>query len=142
MIKFKILVMILCAGLNFIGGAFWHNARRFLMPCVICACVFYLTHSWTSVLTLCAIGFLCLGYGEKSPFRHIFGDAWARFVWMALVSIAFCIGPLFGHHLAWYYALAYVLTNATLGITLRIIPQFLGDSIFGLGFGSIVFLLR
>lgn len=139
----SLFAMALCSALNWVGGAYWHNARRYIMPVVLGAAFSIVTHVWWLGFTvLPSMGALTIGYGVNSPLRHIFGDAWARFVWMILVSIGICLGAVIAGHLIWWIAGLYMLTNATLGMTLRNIDQTFGDSIFGAAFASVLFFLH
>lgn len=143
MICLKLLIIIICAVLNVIGGYSWHNARRFIMPIIISVTVSISVHLWWLGLTcLPAIAPICLGYGEKSLLWKYFNDALARFVWMALVSIFLCIGAVLTGHLIWYMALIYIIFNGIIGTTLRKINQLFGDAIFGISLSSIVFIVH
>jgi hypothetical protein len=86
-------------------------------------------------------GLLTLGYGEKSPLRHIFGDGWGRGVWGLLVALGASVGLLLGHFLAWWLFIPYLVINFTLENALKKLPQDIGDPIIGLGFGSLLFLI-
>jgi hypothetical protein len=141
MIYFKISIILICMGLNVWGGQLNHNMRRFVMPLVLALSSIWFAHTFWALTMLAACGTLCLGYGEKSPLRHIFGDAWARFVWMTLTAIAFSAGLFITGHLHVYFMVPYVLIAGVLGITIRLINDLIGDSIFGAWFASIVFLI-
>lgn len=156
MLALKLLVMILCAGLFWWGGDSWKPARRFIMPVVLALCCAYYAHSFWALAMLSCIGAFCLGYGEKSPLKHVFGNGWGRGVW-GLISASCLSAPLFltqhlgiqvGHLalasapwtyilLALYSSLNFILENA-----LKDINQKLGDPLIGLGFASIVFLVQ
>lgn len=140
---FKLATIALMATLNWIGGSFWHNARRYIMPVIYAAMVSVATMVWwVGITTLPTIGLLTIGYGEKSPLRHVFGDAWARFVWMALACLGFSLGPILTGHLLWWLVFPYAIGAGTLGITLRNIPEVVGDLLFGAWFGSILIFIH
>jgi hypothetical protein len=141
MIYLKFAVLFICMGLNVWGGYSNHNMRRFVMPLVLALSSIWFAHTFWALTMLTACGTLCIGYGEKSPLRHIFGDAWARFIWMILAAIAFSLGLFLTGHLHLYFIIPYVLIAGALGITLRGINQLIGDSIFGASLASIVFLI-
>jgi hypothetical protein len=141
MLYVKIATVFISAGLFFIGGWKWHNARRFIMPCVITGMSFWITHNWWALTMLASMGFLCLGYGDKSPLRHIFGDNWGRGIWGLLVAISLSIGLFLTHSLQWFWFIGYLGLNFTLEPALKKIYQFIGDPIIGAGMASIVFLI-
>lgn len=140
MIEIKIIAILICGGLNLIGGYCWHDARRFLMPILLAGACIYFAHTFWAITMLLAIPALTIGYGDKSPLRHIFGDAWARFVWMALVALGLALGLTVTHHIIIALAAAYILIAGALGITLRNWNEILGDFIFGCWFGVIALL--
>ncbi len=143
MILIKFIVDAVCAVLNLIGGYCWHNARRYIMPIVLSCAVSFITQTWWLGITILpTMGLLSIGYGEKSILRRIFGDAWARFVWMLLCCVGFSLGPLIAGHIFLYLFIGYILGAGILGITLRKIDEIVGDLIFGAWFGLIVFLVR
>lgn len=142
MIAIKLIVLVVAAGLFWVGGAYWHNARRFIMPVVLSGFCLLTTHILMSLTMLSTIGIFCLGYGEKSPLRHIFGNGWGRGVWGLLAAICLSIGLFLTGHIwvvwmALYLALNFILENA-----LKDIPQVIGDPIIGLGFASIVMIVK
>jgi hypothetical protein len=149
MLIVKILLFLVSSALFWIGGKWNHNARRFVMPLVLSlACAW--GHNWWPLvkylwiipamfipMAIC----LSLGYGDKSPLRHIFGDGWGRGVWGILVALSASVGLLVGHFLAWWWFILYLGVNFTLENTLKNVDQDLGDPIIGLGFASIIFLI-
>ncbi len=139
MIEIKLVIMAVCSGLYLWGGQGFLPARRFIMPTILAISISFFTHCWwLGLTTLPCIGGLCLGYGEKSVLKHIVGDAWGRFVWMALGSLTIALGLVISHHLPWWQAFLYVLTNAFLCLLLRQLDVFVCDPIFGGGLSSIL----
>ena len=138
----NLITCLICGCLFSWGGYNWHNARRFMFPLVIAIVCAFNIHSYLGLLPLSSIPFLCLGYGEKSPIRHIFGDVWGRAIWAGLVSISISVGLLVIGHLAWYLFIPYIVLCSLLESSLRNINQVLSDFVFGLAFASIVFLIH
>ena len=136
----KILVILSCAGLYFWGGFSWHNARRYIMPLLLSLSCLLFSHSLWALTMLVSSPLLTIGYGEKSIFRHIFGDAWARFVYLSIVATVLSIWMIFILHTNILLILTYIGLCGTLGITLRKFNQWLGDPIFGAALATIVFL--
>ena len=139
----KLVVMAICSALFWLGGFCWLPARRFIMPVIICGTSLFLSQ-WClyNLFQLIVIAIFCLGYGEKSPLRHCFGDAWARFVWMFLSSLCLSLPLLLTNHLYWFIFPIYIGICGTLGITLRNINQIIGDLIFGASLASIILLIH
>lgn len=142
MIELKLLIMAVCAALFWWGGYSWHNARRFVMPAVLSLTSCFLCHSLWPLTMLTCMGALCLGYGEKSPLRRIFGDGWGRGVWGLLASACLAVPLLVTHHLAFLLFVLYLALNFTLENVLKKMPQFIGDPIIGLGLASILLLIH
>ena len=140
MIKFFIIPI--CSALFWWGGFSWHNARRFIMPSVLTASCFWITRDLWTLTMLASMGFLCLGYGDKSPLRHVFGDGWGRGVWGLLVALALSLGLFLTGHLAWYFFVPYLAINFTFENALKKIPQVIGDPIIGASFASVVLLVH
>lgn len=138
----KIVVAGICATLFWFGGYAWHNARRFIMPALLAISLFYISHTPFAFGSLLAIASLCLGYGDKSPLRHIFGNGWGRGVWGLLSAIGFSLSLFVTGHIFLLFFLSYLILNFTLENALKNIPQWLGDPIIGLGFSCIVFLVH
>lgn len=153
----KLIVMTICAALFWLGGYSWLAARRFIMPFILALMAFLATmNAWVGICMLTSMGCLCLGYGEKSPLRHVFGNGWGRGVWGLLVAICLSVPLFLTHHLAWPFLhhqpigpiesysilLLYLTLNFTLENALKNIPQYIGDPLIGLGFSSILLLIR
>lgn len=141
-ILLKIIVDLICGVLFWWGGYSWHNARRFLLPCVIAILSCFLLHSLIGLLSLAAIGMLCLGYGDKSPLRRIFGNSIGRGIWGLLCAIGISLGLFLSGHILWFFWVAYLILNFCGEAFLNKIPQWIGDPIFGIFLGSIVFLIK
>lgn len=143
MIYLNLGAMTICAGLFWWGGFNYHNARRFFMPLFLTAVTFILTHfDIHSLLMLPSIGFLTLGYGDKSPLRHCFGDGWGRGIWGLLVALALSLGLFLYGHVVWYYFAGYLVLNFIFENALKKLPQQIGDPIIGLGFSSILLIIH
>lgn len=139
----NLIILILCSALNALGGYSFKAARRYILPVVLGIGLSLATKTWwVGLMILPTMGLLSIGYGEKSFLEHIFNDAWARFVWFALVCLGVGTGLFLTGHLAWYWFFTYVVVNATLGITIRKYNQIITDLIFGAAIASIVFLVR
>lgn len=138
----KLIVIAVCAFLFWLGGFSWKPARRFIMPCILSVNLFFLTHCTYALSSLAAIGSFCLGYGDKSPLRHIFGDGWGRGVWGLLSALCLSIGLFLTGHIFWYFWLPYLVLNFTLENALKNIPQVIGDPIIGAGLACIVLLIK
>lgn len=141
MIYYKLTIVLICAGLFSYGGFSWHNARRFLMPLILTITCSMAVHAFWGLTMLLSIVFLCIGYGDKSAFRHIFGNGWGRGVWGFLVALALSLGLFLTGHIAWYFFAGYLALNFTLENALKNINQVVGDLIIGAGFASIIFLI-
>lgn len=142
MIELKFLVFAVCSALFWLGGFCWLPARRFIMPSLLMVtCVLFCKNSWLLTQLSC-IGIFCLGYGEKSPLRHCFGNGWGRGVWGLIASICLSIGLFLTGHIYWYFFVPYLILNFTLENALKDIPQVIGDPIIGAGFSCIVFLIH
>lgn len=153
----KLIAMVICSVLFWWGGYSWKPARRFCMP-FICVLMAYLAtiNVCVGVCMLLAILPLCLGYGDDSYLKHVFGNGWGRGVWGLLVAICLSTPLVLTHHLGLEYGLihidsdifvyivyiAYMALNFTLENALKNIPQFIGDPLIGLGFSSILLLIR
>ena len=111
------------------------------MPFLLAVFSLFITLDWWTLTMLATMGIFCMGYGEDSPLRHIFGDAWGRGVWGLLAGITLSTGLFFSGHLHLYFYLPYLALNFTLEPALRKLPQDIGDPLIGAGFGSIVFLI-
>ncbi len=143
MIFLKIGIILVCSALFWIGGKKWHNARRFIMPLILALYFAIKCKVWWLLpgIWLPMVAFLCLGYGDNSPLRHIFGDGWGRGVWGLLVACGASLGLTVGGFLPIYWYIAYLALNFTLENALKKLPQDLGDPIIGAGLASLVFLI-
>jgi hypothetical protein len=138
---FKGFIVLVSAILFFIGGAWWHNARRFLMPLVLTAACWFITHSLWSLSVLASILPLCMGYGEDSPLNHLFGNGGGRSVWGFLVALMASCALFLNHFMPLWGFLGYLVINSILENTLKDLSQEIGDLICGLGLSSFLFLL-
>jgi hypothetical protein len=135
----KLVVMLICAALYFIGGLCFLPARRFIMPFVIAlACAFFTGVWWAFFLPLPMIGCLCIGYGEDSWLRKILPDAIARAVWGFLVAITASFGLLMAGFLPLWAFMPYLAVNLLLNGLLVHWKQVIADPILGLGFSSLI----
>lgn len=156
MIEIKILIIAICAGLFSWGGFNNHNMRRFVLPIVLVGTMLFITHEIWCLMSLCVIGAYCMGYGEKSPLRHVFGDGWGRGVWGLIAATCLSLPLFLTHHLGmtfgslplnsepWplIFLFVYLALNFTLENALKSMQQIIGDLIIGAGFGTIVLLIR
>ena len=138
----KIFVVLLGSFLFWYGGFKDHNFRRFYLPPILALAAWFITHDWRVVSMLSVIGIYCLGYGDKSPLRHCFGNGWGRGIWGLLAGLCLSLPLYLTGHLVWYWFLAYLTLNFTLENALKNIPQDIGDIIIGAGFCSIILLIR
>lgn len=141
MLELKLLIVAICAALFWWGGYSWHDARRFIMPLLLAISCLTLTHSLWALTMLTASGALCLGYGDKSPLRHCFGDGWGRGIWGLLVALCFSLGLCLSGYLHWYFLIGYLVLSFTLENALKKLDQKIGDPIIGATFGAIVLLI-
>lgn len=143
MIILKLIIMTVCSALFFWGGFNFNKARRYIMPLILTASLFIFTNfNFYTFFSLVSIGFLTLGYGEKSPLRHVFGDGWGRGIWGLLVAVALSVGVFLSGHIYLYFFLPYLALNFILENALKKLPQIVGDPIIGLGFSSILLILH
>lgn len=142
MIEIKLAVIAVCAALFWLGGYRFLAARRFIMPTILSLTCLVALHTLLALTMLSTIGVFCLGYGEKSPLRHIFGNGWGRGVWGLLAGTCLSLGLFLTGHLFWWIFLPYLALNFTLENALKNIPQWLGDPLIGLGFSSIVIFIH
>jgi len=140
----KLITLIVSAVLFWWGGYNWLPARRFIMPSVITVTTVIITHWWWALLLMLPPMslFLSLGYGPKSEFYYLFGDGCGRGVWGLLVGIAASLGLCMAGHLQLYWFIPYLAVSFTLENLLKSLPQDEGDPIIGLGFASIMLLIR
>ncbi len=137
------LVIILCAVLFFVGGKWWHDARRFILPPILGLGISIVSHTWwLGLTTLPLIGILCLGYGPNSPLFKILGDAGARGMYMFLSAWVIGLGPVLTGHLELYYYAPYIIIAGILGATLRNLNEIIGDLLFGAYLSAIILLVR
>lgn len=134
-----LIIISICSALFWLGGFCWLPARRFIMPSIITGYCFIVahtivTHNWLQLTQLAVIGIFCLGYGEKSPLRHIFGNGWGRGVWGILAGICLSLELFLTGHLALIWFLLYLVGCFTLENALKNIPETIGDPLIGLGF--------
>ncbi len=142
MIELKLAVIGICSALFWLGGFCWLPARRFIMPVILTGYTLWLTSSLFCLTMLTCIGIFCLGYGEKSPLRHIFGNGWGRGIWGILAAICLSQSLFLTHHLSVWFLIPYLALNFTLENALKDINQKIGDPIIGAGFASIVLLIH
>ena len=138
----KLLIVLICSALFWVGGKWNHNAKRFVMPFILAISALFITHfDWWTLTMLSTMGIFCLGYGEDSPLHHIFGNGWGRGVWGLLAGLTLSTGLFFSGHLHLYFYLPYLALSFTLENVLKDLNQNLGDPLIGAGFGLILFLI-
>lgn len=141
MILLKFLIMGTC------GFCFWkggHNSlyfRRFIMPVILTLAGLFFTHSLLALTMLSSTVIFSLGYGDNSPFRHIFGNGWGRGVWGLLSGLALSLGLFIGVYIHLYWFIPYLALNFILENALKDIPQDVGDPIIGTGLASILIII-
>lgn len=116
----------------------WHNARRFIMPCVLALSACIILHSWwLGLLMLPTMGTLTLAYDN-------FGKGnFSRAIWSGLQASIIGLGLFLTGHLILPFYLSYILVNMILsGILNNRVDEIIGDLIFGAWLGSIVLLVR
>lgn len=138
----KIVELLVCAGLFAWGGYSWHNARRFIMPLTLALSLAWIAQSWWGLLSITSSAAFCLGYGDKSWLRRVFGDGWGRGVWGLISALCIASALALTGHVVWYYFLLYLALNFTLENALKNWQQIIGDLIIGLGFGVLVFMVH
>ncbi len=127
----KFFLDAICGALNAWGGYSWHNARRFIMPCVIALGISLASGVWWLGLTsLPVMGTLCLGYFG--------GKFWGRGLWLALQAAVLGLGPLVLGHLAWWLYAPYLVGALLLAGFLYNLEQIVGDLIFGAWLGAVI----
>lgn len=136
-------VVIVLSGVLFsIGGYNLLIARRYGIPILLSLASFYLTKDLWCFSMLSACVFLSLGYGDKSLFRHIFGDGWGRGIWSLLVSLSLSIPLLLTGHLPLYFFVPYVVACFFVEPLFKNLYQIAGDFIIGCCFASIILIIR
>lgn len=142
MIELKIFIMTICGVLFWWGGFNWLPARRFIIPALICATIGFLLHSIICLTSLVAIAALCLGYSDKSLLGGIFGNVIGRGLWGLLCAIGISLGLFVTGHISWFFWLPYLILNFCGEAFLNNLDQWIGDPIFGMALGSIVFIIK
>ena len=131
----KLVIDLVCGGLNALGG--WHILwmRRYLMPFILAVSVSVITGIWwQGFLLLPVMGTLSLGYSK--------GGNFGRAVWLLIQALVIGLGLAVFHHLNWFIYIAYVIGAGILGGFYSPWPQILGDSITGCYLAGILFLVR
>lgn len=137
------LVSIISAALFMaIGGKNFLLARREFLPLMLCSDAFYTTKSPWAFVMLTACAMLSLGYGEKSPLHHVFGDCCGRGVWGLLVGLSLCAWAVPTGHLPLWEAIAYCAACFFAEPLFKNLPQFLGDLLIGGVYGTAVLLFN
>ncbi len=135
MIFIKIIIDICCGALDAWGGYSWHNARRFIMPCLIAISVSTITGVWWLGLTVLPVmGTLCLGYFS--------GQNWGRALWLFTQAMVISLPLLVLSHLQWYWFVPYVIGAGLLGGLYKNWKQVYGDFITGCWLGLIVLMVK
>ena len=138
----QIACIVLSAVLFAWGGYSQKWLRRFVLPLILTAAMFYLSHSWYSLFSLLSVVALSMGYGDNSIFRHVFGNGWGRGVWGLLVGLCLSLGLFLSGHIYWYFLVPYLILSFTLENALKNINQIIGDLIIGAAFAVIVFMIH
>lgn len=154
----RLVVELACAALFWLGGFIFLSARRDIMPPLLTISCALFAECWWALTMLTSVVIYHLGYGEKSTFKHIFGDGWGRGVWGLLAGLCLSTWALVTGHLCapphphwlsildnfptWIWFLIYNAGNFTFENALKRIPQCIGDPIIGAWFASIVWIVR
>ena len=142
MIEIKLAVVILCAICKLVGELWWHNAQRFIMPLILGIGISLVSHVWWLGLTvLPVIGVIVEGYGDKSWFKHIFGDASARGMWLFLICMVVGLGSVITHHLSLWFYIPWCLLGGIWGATTRVLNNKIIAPITGALIGSIIWFI-
>lgn len=126
----KLAIISLCMALKLIGELWWHNAQRYIMPIIITAGIFYITHSWWSFTSLSMIGALVMGYktyGSK--------DSVARALWLFVICVVAWLGQVITGHLTWFIYVPYIIGAGWAGTLTRNINNLIGAPINGFWIG-------
>ena len=138
----ELIAFLASGGLFYWGGQGFLLARRVLMPYLLMIVCLLATRDLWCLTMMSAYGVETIGYGPSSPFYHCFGNGWGRGAWGLLVAIALSLALFLTGHLVWYWFVAYLLAGFTLENAFKNLPVWIGDPIIGLGFGSIVLIIR
>ncbi len=138
----RLLILLISSGLFWWGGYSWLPARRFILPTLLAISCLILTHSWWCLTMLSCMGIFCLGYGEKSQLRLLFGNGFGRGIWGLLAAICLSLALVLTHHITVILWLAYLSLNFTLENALKNVNQKIGDPIIGAGLSSVILLIH
>lgn len=138
----KLIIPVLCGLLFALGGYNRLIFRRWLMPIILTGSAYLLTHNLWVLTMLSAGGALSLGYGDKSQFRHIFGDSWGRGVWGLIVALCLSLALFIIGHLAWYWLAVYLTACFFAEPLFKNLWQVSGDFIIGAVFGSVILMIH
>lgn len=142
MIFTKIITILCCGTLNAIGGAFWHNARRFIMPILLGgedSLIIWENKKkdwWAGLLVIPVIGTLILGYKR-------FGEGnLSRALWLLVQAAVIGLGMTITGHILWLIYVPYIIGAGVLGGLYKNWWQPLGDFIAGSYLSMIVLFVR
>lgn len=154
----KFIIDIVSGALFWWGGKNFVSARRYILPTVLTVYAGFTSHELACLSMLISIAVFDLGYGDKSFFRHCFGDGWGRGVWGLLGGLALSIWAICTGHFgcpsfitnAWFVSwpplIWFVIYNAscfTLENVLKKLNQNIGDPLICIfSFGSIVWFVK
>lgn len=143
MVTLKIVTILVSSALYFIGGEWWHNARRYILPIALMSSLACITNNLFVLISIVPLSaWLTIGYGEKSLLNKYLGDAGARGIYLSISCLIIGSTMMITGHLVWILFILYCLVAGILGGTLRNAPIWIGDPIFGLALSSILFLVR
>jgi len=147
----QLIVLIGCGCAFSVGGAKILFFRREIMPMILTAFFVYHTHSPWALTALLACGITALGYGDKSPLRHCFGDSWGRGTWSLLVALSLSLWAVltgnivhgeFIRHLALPWFFAYLVAGFFCEPLFKNLWQIGGDLLIGMTLASVVFAIH
>lgn len=136
------LIVGIFSFLFWLGGNSWLPARRFIAPSIMMPWCVYVTHNWWCLTMWFCMPCFCLGYGDNSPLRHIFGDLWGRCIWSLLAAITLSAALFMTGHLSWYWFLVYLVINFSFEGLLKDDKTWIADPIIGIGFSYLVFMIH
>ncbi len=102
-ILMKILFVLICGLLKWVGERFNHNAQRFVLPVLGCLMLFLMwkfNHPIIMFTPLLGIVAIVLGYKFYGK-----SDFWDRFCWLMTAEIMLWVGCLISNHIHpwWVY---------------------------------------
>lgn len=111
----SVAIVFLCAALKWVSERWWHNAQRYILPCVIGAAIFLDFHYRLCAITpLISIGVIVLGYKFYGS-----SDFWDRFLWLMDCEVFLWLGCCVLNHLDWRFYLPAIAISGLWGALTR-----------------------